>query len=177
MRKKVLILSGSPRKNGNSDMLCDTLIKGAKSAGHLTEKIYIQGKNISSCLACYGCRNTNLCVQKDDMEEILEKMVRADVLVLATPVYFYSLSGQLKILIDRTLPRYTQIANKDFYFIATAAAGKSSMERTMDSLKGFTDCLPNATIKGYIYGAGVYEKGEVENTSYLQSAYDMGKNL
>lgn len=70
------------------------------------------------------------------MGEILEKMVQADVIVLATPVYFYSLSGQLKTLIDRTLPQYTQISNKDFYFMATAAAGKKSMERTMDALRG-----------------------------------------
>ena len=110
------------------------------------------------------------------MGEILEKMVQADVIVLATPVYFYSLSGQLKTLIDRTLPQYTQIANKDFYFMATAAAGKKSMERTMDALRGFTDCLPKANIKGYVYGAGVYEKGEFENTSYLKLAYDMGIN-
>ena len=176
MRKKVLVLSGSPRKNGNSDMLCDAFIKGAENSGHLAEKILIQNKKISPCLACYGCRNTHLCVQKDDMREILEKMVQADVIVLATPVYFYSLSGQLKTLIDRTLRQYTQIANKDFYFMATAAAGKKSMERTMDAVRGFTDCLPNANIKGYVYGAGVYEKGEVENTSYLKLAYDMGKN-
>lgn len=176
MRKKVLVLSGSPRKNGNSDMLCDAFIKGAENSGHFAEKILIQNKKISPCLACYGCRNTHLCVQKDDMRDILEKMVQADVIVLATPVYFYSLSGQLKTLIDRTLPQYTQIANKDFYYMATAAAGKKSMERTMDALRGFTDCLPNANIKGYVYGAGVYEKGEVENTSYLKLAYDMGKN-
>ena len=153
MRKNVLVLSGSPRKNGNSDMLCDAFIKGAEKAGHLTEKIFIQNKKIFPCLACYGCRNTHLCVQKDD-----------------------SLSGQLKTLIDRTLPQYTQIANKDFYFMATAAAGKKSMERTMDALRGFTDCLPNANIKGYVYGAGVYEKGEIEYTSYLKLAYDMGIN-
>lgn len=79
-------------------------------------------------------------------------------------------------MIDRTLPQYTQISNKDFYFMATAAAGKKSMERTMDALRGFADCLPNANIKGYVYGAGVYEKGEIENTSYLKLAYDMGIN-
>ena len=145
MRKKVLVLSGSPRKNGNSDMLCDAFVKGAEKAGHLTEKVFIQNKKIFPCLACYGCRNTHLCVQKDDMGEILEKMVQADVIVLATPVYFYSLSGQLKTLIDRTLPQYTQIANKDFYFMATAAAGKKSMERTMDALRGFADCLGQFT--------------------------------
>lgn len=177
MKKSVLILAGSPRKNGNSDMLCSVFAQGADSAGHTTEKIYIQEKNISPCYACYGCRNTGVCVQKDDMKEILEKMINADVIVLATPVYFYSASGQMKTLIDRTLPRYTEIENKDFYFIATAADGKSSMERTMDALRGFTDCLPNANVKGYIYGAGLYEKGDVAQTSYLQKAYEMGKNI
>ena len=111
------------------------------------------------------------------MKEILEKMINADAIVLATPVYFYSASGQMKTLIDRTLPRYTEIENKDFYFIATAADGKSSMERTMDALRGFTDCLPNANVKGYIYGAGLYEKGDVAQTSYLQKAYEIGKNI
>lgn len=81
MGKKVLVLWGSPRRNGNSDMLCDAFIKGAESTGHLTEKIFIQEKKISPCLACYGCRNTNLCVQRDDMGEILEKMVQADVIL------------------------------------------------------------------------------------------------
>lgn len=76
MRKKVLVLSGSPRKNGNSDMLCDAFVKGAEKAGHLTEKVFIQNKKIFPCLACYGCRNTHLCVQKDDMGEILEKWYR-----------------------------------------------------------------------------------------------------
>ena len=148
MSKKVLILSASPRKGGNSDLLCDQFAKGAEEAGHQVEKIRVQEKKISPCLACYGCRGTGVCVQKDDMAAILDKMVQADVLVLATPVYFYSMDGQLKTLIDRTLPRYTEIRDKEVYFIATAAAGKGAMERTMDAMRGFTDCLPGAQVKG-----------------------------
>ena len=113
MSKKVLILSASPRKGGNSDLLCDQFAKGAEEAGHQVEKIRVQEKKISPCLACYGCRGTGTCVQKDDMAAILDKMVEADVLVLATPVYFYSMDGQLKTLIDRTLPRYTEIRDKE----------------------------------------------------------------
>ena len=104
MAKKVLILSASPRKGGNSDLLCDQFAKGAEEAGHQVEKIRVQEKKIAPCLACYGCRNTGVCVQKDDMAAILDKLVEADVLVLATPVYFYSMDGQLKTLIDRTCP-------------------------------------------------------------------------
>ena len=109
------------------------------------------------------------------MAGILDKMVQADVLVLATPVYFYSMDGQLKTLIDRTLPRYTEIADKEVYFIATAAAGKGAMERTIDAMRGFTDCLPGAQVKGVIYGCGVYQKGEVMDTQAFRQAYQAGK--
>ena len=175
MSKKILILSASPRKGGNSDMLCDAFAKGAREAGHTVEKIRVQEKKIAPCLACYGCRGTGVCVQKDDMADILEKMVEADVLVLATPVYFYSMDGQLKTLIDRTLPRYTEIRDKEVYFIATAAAGKGAMERTMDAMEGFTDCLPGAKVRDRIYGSGVYQKGEVLETQAFQAAYQAGK--
>lgn len=175
MSKHILILSGSPRKGGNSDLLCDEFAKGAQEAGHQVEKIRVQEQKIGPCLACYGCRGTGVCVQKDDMASILEKMVAADVLVLATPVYFYSMDGQLKTLIDRTLPRYTEIRSKEVWFIATAAAGKGAMERTIDALRGFTDCLPGAQVKGVIYGSGVYQKGEVLETRALQEAYQAGK--
>lgn len=175
MSKHILILSGSPRKGGNSDLLCDEFAKGAQEAGHQVEKIRVQEQKIGPCLACYGCRGTGVCVQKDDMAAILEKIVAADVLVLATPVYFYSMDGQLKTLIDRTLPRYTEIRSKEVWFIATAAAGKGAMERTIDALRGFTDCLPGAQVKGVIYGSGVYQKGEVLETRALQEAYQAGK--
>ena len=177
MAKKILILSASPRKGGNSDILCDQFARGAQEAGHRVEKIRVQEKKISPCLACYGCRGTGVCVQKDDMAAILGKMVEADVLVLATPVYFYSMDGQLNTLIDRTLPRYTEIRDKEVYFIATAAAGKGAMERTIDALRGFTDCLPNAEVKGVIYGAGAWQLGEIQGNPAMEEAYQMGKRI
>lgn len=132
---------------------------------------------INPCLACYGCRKTKMCIQKDDMQDLLEKMINADVIVLATPVYFYSMSGQMKVMIDRTLPHYTEIRDKEFYFIVTAADGKEMMERTMDSLRGFTDCLPNSDVKSYLYGAELYGKGEAQDSHLRQVASDMGKNI
>ena len=175
MSKKVLIISGSPRKGGNSDLLCDEFMRGALEAGHTAKKVRLQELKIGGCRACYGCRNTGVCVQKDDMAALLEKLVQTDVIVLATPVYFYSMDGQMKTMIDRTLPRYTEITGKEFYFIATAADGKSSMERTMDALRGFTDCLPGAKVRGVIYGEGVYQKGEVTSTKAFRDAYKTGK--
>lgn len=175
--KDVLAIAGSPRKGGNSDILCDEFLHGALDAGHSIEKIYLQDNKIGCCYACYGCRETGECVQKDDMKELLEKMKQADVIVLATPVYFYTMSGQMKTMIDRTLPRYREIADKEFYFIATAAAGEAAMKRTTDGLYGFTDCLPGAKVQGVLYGAGVYQKGEVSGTKAMQDAYRMGKNI
>ena len=177
MSKKMLILSASPREGGNSDLLCDQFAKGAEEAGHRVEKIRVQEKRIAPCLACYGCRGTGVCVQKDDMEDILNKMVQADVLVLATPVYFYSMDGQLKTLIDRTLPRYTEIRDKAVFFIATAAAERGAMERTVDAMRGFTDCLPGAQVKGIVYGSGVYQKGEVTDTKAFQEAFQLGRGI
>ena len=178
MQKKILILSGNPRKGGNSDVLCDAFSQGAMGAGHTIEKIYVHEQKIGFCKACYACKKNGVCAQKDDMGVILEKMVRADAIVLATPVYYYAMNGQMKTLIDRTLPRYytDKISDKDFYFIATAAEKKDTMTRTIDGLRGFTDCLPSATIKGVIYGEGVYEKGEVKNSPAMQEAYQMGQN-
>lgn len=176
--KKVLIISSSPRKGGNSDLLCDQFLKGAQEAGHETEKIFLPAHKINYCLGCGVCNNTHVCVQKDDMKPLLDKMVEADVIVLATPVYFYSMDGQLKTFIDRTVPRYTEISNKDFYFIVTAAdSNKQNMTRTLEALRGFTeDCLDGTHEKGVIYGVGAWQKGEVKNTPAYEQAYQAGKN-
>ena len=94
MSKKVLILSSSPRKGGNSDLLCDEFMRGAKESGHDVEKIFIAQKKINYCMGCGVCNSTSKCVQHDDMAEILDKMVSADAIVLATPIYFYSMDDQ-----------------------------------------------------------------------------------
>jgi multimeric flavodoxin WrbA len=174
MSKKILVISGSPRKGGNSDILCDEFIRGSQERGNTAEKIYLKDKKIGFCSACYGCRETHECVQKDDMTEILEKMAFADVVVLATPVYFYMMDAQMKVMIDRTLPRYTQIRNKDFYFIATAADSGDSIQRTMDGLCGYTDCLPGAKVKKMIYGEGAWQIGDINSKPTMQEAYEAG---
>ena len=113
------------------------------------------------------------------MALLLDKMVNADVIVLATPVYFYTMDGQLKTFIDRTVPRYTEISNKEFYYILTSAdTDKSMLSKTVDSIRGFTiDCLDNAMEKGIIYGVGAWNIGEINNTPAYNQAYNMGKSL
>ncbi len=177
--KKVLIISASPRKGGNSDTLCDQFMAGAKSSGNSVEKIRLQEKKINFCLGCGVCNDTHKCIQKDDMSDLLDKMVTADVIVLATPVYFYGMNGQMKTFIDRCVPRYTEIRNKEFYFIFSAADGnRDMMHRVIEGFRGFTeDCLDNAQEKGIIYGLGVWQKGEVQSTPAFEEAYEMGKNI
>lgn len=178
MSKNVLVISSSPRKGGNSDLLCDQFIKGAQEAGHHTEKISLREQKINYCTGCGVCNDTHRCVQKDDMAALLDKLVQADVIVLATPVYFYSMDGQLKTFIDRTVPRYTEISDKDFYFILTAAdTQKKNLARTVEALRGFTeDCLSDTKEKAVIYGTGAWQMGEIKNTPAFKEAYLAGKN-
>lgn len=111
------------------------------------------------------------------MKNKLEKMGAADVIVLSTPVYFYQMTAQMKTLIDRTMAAcYEQtLAGKEFYFIVTAAEDKPALERTMDGLKGLTDCVPDARVKGRIYGANAWQRGEIEGNPAMQEAYEMGR--
>lgn len=177
--KNVLIISSSPRRHGNSDLLCDMFAKGAEESGNNVEKIFLKDKEINYCIGCGVCNTTHSCVIKDDMAEILDKMVNADVIVLATPVYFYSMAAQMKTLIDRTVPRYTEISDKVFYFIMTAAdPDKAALERTLEGFRGFTeDCLDGAREAGIIYGTGAWQIGEIKNTDAYEQAYQMGKGV
>jgi multimeric flavodoxin WrbA len=179
MKKKVLVLSSSPRRGGNSDLLCDQFVNGSIEAGHPTEKIYLKDKKINYCTGCGTCIDRGKkCSQKDDMAEVLDKMVEADVIVMATPVYFYTMCAQMKTLIDRTCSRYTEISNKEFYFIVTAADNsKPAMERTLEEFRGFTYCLDEPKEKGVIYGTGAWSIGEIKKSDALKKAFEMGKTV
>lgn len=179
MAKNVLVLSASPRKGGNSDLLCDQFMRGATEAGNQVEKIRIADKTINYCTACDACQgNGGRCVQQDDMAEILDRMISADVLVMATPVYFYTMNAQMKTLIDRTYARYTEIVGKKFYFIMTAAVKRNDLlERTLEGFRGFTSCLGRASEKGVIYGTGAWNKGDIKNSPAMSQAHEMGKNV
>lgn len=178
MSKNVLILSGSPRKGGNSDLLCDEFAKGAREAGHRVEKIRVAEKNIGFCRACYACKENGVCVIRDDMAEVLQKMIDADVLVLSSPVYFYSIDAQLKALIDRTVARWLEVKDKEFYYIVTMAdEDAASADTTLACFRGYADCVEGAVEKGVIIGGGAYEKGEIKSHPAMQQAYRMGKNV
>ena len=178
--KKVLILSGSPRRGGNSDILCDEFMKGALESGNEVEKIFVAEKKIAPCTGCYYCKNSGgRCAFNDDMTDILQKIIDCDVLVLSSPVYFYSICAQLKTLIDRCVARWREIANKDLYYIATAAeADEDTLDTTLACFHGFAMCIDGYEEKGTLYGKGVYEKGEVKNRPELMTiAYEMGQSV
>lgn len=179
MSKKVLVLSSSPRRKGNSDLLCEQFISGAMEAGHQVEKVSLKDKRINYCTGCGVCVDKpGTCSQKDDMAEILDKMIGAEVIVMATPVYFYTMCGQMKTLIDRTCSGYTQISNKEFYFIVTAAdTNVKAMQRTIEEFRGFTYCLENPKEKGIVYGTGAWKTGEIKGSKAMNQAFEMGSRV
>lgn len=176
MSKNVLILSSSPRRGGNSDTLCDRFAEGARSAGHVVEKLFLGDLTIAPCTGCSVCSMYGKpCPQRDDAARVVEKMIAADVIVMATPVYFYTMCAQMKTLIDRTCARYLEITGKEFYFILTAAeTDLKAMERTVEGFRGFLDCLEAPVERGVIYGVGAWKKGEIEDKPAMREAYDMG---
>ncbi len=153
--------------------------RGAEEAGCNVEKIQLSHKKLSGCLGCNACyRNGGTCVQKDDMEEIRAKMLEADVIVLASPIYFYSMTAQMKTLIDRTYAFFNQLAGKTFYFVVTCAATDASFTETMlASLRGFTCCVPEAKEGGIVLGIGAMDAGEIRSSAAMQQAYEMGRNV
>ena len=179
MGKQILVISSSPRKGGNSDLLCDQFLLGSKDAGHNSEKIFLKDKTINYCTGCGNCfTEGNGCSQKDDMAAVLDKMISADVIVMATPVYFYTMCAQMKTLIDRTCARYTEIKNKEFFFIMTSAdSSRKAMDRTLVEFRGFTSCLDGAKEKGVICGTGAWNKGDIKNSKTIGQAYEQGKNV
>lgn len=177
MQKKVIAISASPRKEGNSDILCDQFLKGAAESGHTVEKINLRQAKLGYCMACYACRETKKCIQKDAGNEILEKMVAADVIVFSTPVYFYSASGQLKTLIDRTFPRFSELKGKAYLIVTAAAPTHDGIEGAVSDYKNFLRMTPELIDSGHIYGLGAWEKGDILTNPAFTQAHEVGKSL
>ena len=177
--KKVLILEGSPRPNGNSCILSKEFARGAAEAGCSVEKVLVAQKKIAGCLGCDYCqRNNGVCVHKDDMQEIREKMMAADVIVLASPIYFYSMTGQMKTMIDRTYAFFAGLEGKKFYFIITCAAPDEGFTETMQAaLRGFTCCVPNSVEGGVVLGIGASAAGDIRGSAAMEQAYRMGRSV
>lgn len=177
--KKVIVISTSLRKGSNSEMLADKFIEGAVLAGHEVEKISLIGKEIQFCKGCMACHKLMKCAIKDDVNDIMKKVLEADVVVWATPVYYYEMSGQMKTLIDRMNAMYTQNYKfRDVYLLTTAAEDEPEMPKRVEAgLTGWTDCYPESRLAGVLFCGGVDGPREIEGNSKLQEAYEMGKHV
>ena len=180
MMKQVLLLSTSPRKGGNSDLLADAFANGAQEAGHQTEKICLRDKTLHFCRGCLACQETQRCVIHDDADDIVRKMKDADVLVFATPIYYYAMCGQMKTLLDRANPLFpSTYAFRDVYLLAAAAENApSAVDGAVNGLQGWIACFDKARLKGVVRGVGATNPGDIRNSpSALEAAYVMGKSI
>ncbi len=180
MSKKILILEGSARKKGNSAILAEEFMRGAKENGHEVEEIFLIDKQINDCKGCNECQmNGGTCIHKDDMVEINHKIMEADIVVFASPVYFYTWNATTKRAIDRTYAIESKVTNKTFYLISAGAAPEESyMENMIQSFKLYVDCFRAGgnSIGGYVFGLGTSKAGDVKGTAAMKKAYEMGKN-
>lgn len=179
MKKKVFIVSSTPRKNGNSDILADEFARGACDAGHTVTKVNIRDLSLKFCIGCMSCHRSGKCVLNDEMNGLYEKVRSADTLVFATPVYYYAVCGQLKTFLDRLNPLYGRDnAFKEVYLLATAADGaQSAMDGAVKDIQGWIDCFDGVKLKGVLRGVGLTDAGEAESSAYAATAYETGRNI
>jgi len=179
MSKKVVVLSTSLRANSNSELLAKSFVEGAKEAGNEVEYISLKNKDIRFCIGCLACQTIGHCVIKDDVADIMNSVLEADVVVWATPIYYYEMSGQMKTLIDRLNPMYSKDYKfRDIYLLATAAEeGDEVFEKVITGLNGWIDCFEKASIQGTVLCGGVSDGGAISDNSKLKEAYNMGSHV
>jgi len=184
MNKQILVITGSPRINGNSDMLADAFIRGAGSNGNKTEKFVSALYKINGCLGCNKCwSNGNPCVQDDDFNGKLAPLLeKADVLIFCMPLYAYTFPAQIKAPIDRLFPYgkeswMRQLKIKETALIICGADdGDEPFHAAVESYKhliGFFDWKS----LGELIVPNVSDKGDVKNTDGLQRAESLGKSI
>lgn len=179
MSKNILVISTSMRKGGNSETLADAFIKGAEESGNKVEKVALYDKAIAFCKGCLACQKTQRCVIHDDADIIVQKMLAADVIVFATPVYYYEMSGQMKTLLDRANPLYTSdYAFRDVYLLATAAEKEEyAVEGSLKGISGWVECFPKSRLAGTVFAGGVDRIGAIKGHTALNRAYEIGKSV
>lgn len=179
MAKKVLILSTSLRPDSNSDALAEAFAQGAREAGHQVETISLRGKTMGFCRGCLACLKLGHCVQKDDALAIVEAMGRADVLVFATPIYYYEMSGQMKTLLDRANSLYDgDYAFTDVYLLTSAAEDADGVDsRAVAGLEGWIACFERSRLAGPVFAGGVNAPGEIRGHAALEKARELGRKV
>ena len=177
--KKVIVVTSSPRKGGNSETLAQKFAEGAKAAGNEVQFIAVRDVDLKFCTGCMYCNSHDKCVLNDGMNALYKSFENADVLVFATPVYYYAVSGQLKTFLDRLNPLYIRKNKfKEVYLLATSAEDEeSAMDGCVKDIQGWIDCFEGVELKGVIRGTGVTEAGEINGTDFPAKAFEAGKSV
>lgn len=179
LMKRVVVISTSLRVRSNSDLLAEQFMKGAESTGHQVEKVELIGKQIAFCRGCFACAKLGRCIIDDDVNGIMEKVMNTDVIVWATPIYYYEMSGQMKTLIDRMNAMYDRDYRfREVYLLTTAAEDEDSVpQRAEAGLTGWIDCYPKARLAGTLFCGGVNEPNEIQGNAKLEEAFELGKSV
>jgi multimeric flavodoxin WrbA len=187
---KVLGIFGSPRRGGNTELLLEEALKGAEKEGAEVERIHLGDFTITPCKECHGCDNTGNCVILDDMEKIYPKLLEVDVLILASPIFFYGVTAWAKALIDRSQALWARKylmkdptlgkggkKRKGFFISVGATKGQKVFEGAILTVKYFFDVL-NAEYVGELLYRGVEAKGDIlKHPEALQQAFEAGRRL
>ncbi len=185
---KILAIYGSPRRQGNTTVLLNHAVQGALDAGAFLEKIVLRDLKMSPCLEIYGCKKTGRCVIQDDFQEVYDQLLTCHAIMLASPIFFYTVSAHTKILMDRCqslwvkkywidkIPRGQRDPRRKGLFISVGATrGKKLFDGTLLTLRYFFDILDTELWKTLLYRELDFEGDVSKHPEYLQEAYDTGR--
>ena len=176
---KIVVLEGSPNKNGSTHILADCFRQGAEGAGHTVELINVAHAKIHLCIGCIHCGYEGPCVQKDEVEAIRGKILEADMMVFATPLYYYGMSAQLKTMVDRFCAFNSSIQRKHMKSALLAVAWNSD-NWTFEALEAHYKTLVrylNLQDRGMVLGYGCGTPSMTEHSQFPQQAYHLGNCL
>lgn len=176
---KIVVLTGSPRRNGNSAYLAEQFIKGAKEHGHEVFRFDCAFKQVAPCRACNACGMDGPCVIKDDFDEVRSRIIEADMVVFATPMYYFGISAQMKSVIDRFYAINGQIKGnpkKAALLMTYADTAKKEAEPILLHYRTLMDYLGWTSV-GEVVAPGVWTAGSIKSKPYGEQAYTLGKNV
>ena len=187
---KILAIYGSPRREGNTSTLLNRAVEGASEAGAEVEKVFLRDLKMSPCLEIYGCKETGLCVIQDDFQKVYDKLSASHGIMLASPIFFYTVSAHTKILMDRFQSRWVKKywidkvpfgqwkpKRKGLFISAGATKGKRLFEGPLLTVKYFFDVLDAEVWRTLLYRELDLEGDVLNHPGYLQEAYEAGKDL
>jgi multimeric flavodoxin WrbA len=186
----ILAIYGSPRRKGNTTLLLQSAVQGARDAGAEVEEVVLRDLEMSPCLEIYGCKKTGRCVIKDDFQKVYDQLLRCDGLMLASPIFFYTVSAHTKILMDRCqslwVKRYwlektpfgrREFTKKGLFISVGATKGKKLFEGVLLTVRYFFDAVDMGLWRSLLYRGLDFEGDVLKHPEYLKEAYTSGKAL